>query len=138
MPYDILDHPADAKFRATGETKEEAFSEAVEAFSEIVGGDSGMYTHSVEVKSEGLDPLLFDFLDELIFLQDTENVVVSHASELKMEELEDGWKLSAEIMVDDITPEVHKLDVKGPTYSEMEVEYDEERSAWVTQAVIDI
>jgi SHS2 domain-containing protein len=110
----------------------------VKAFSEIVGGDAGMYTHSVEVKSEGLEPLLFDFLDELIFLQDTENVVVSHASELNIEELENGWKLSAEIMVDDITSEVHKLDVKGPTYSEMEVEYDKEDSAWAVQAVIDI
>jgi SHS2 domain-containing protein len=138
VTYEILDHPADAKFRALGETKEEAFSEAVKAFSEIVGGDSGMYTHSIEVKSEGLEPLLFDFLDKLIFLQDTENVVVSHASKLEIEELENGWKLSADIMVDDITSEVHKLDVKGPTYSEMVVEYDSDESAWAVQAVIDI
>lgn len=137
MSYEILDHPADAKFRTVGESKEEAFSEAVKAFSEIVGGDSGMYHHTIEVKSEGLNPLLFDFLDELIFLQDTENVVVSHAAEMNIEELENGWKLEAEIMVDNITPEVSVMDVKGPTYSEMQVSY-EKGEGWVVQAVIDI
>lgn len=137
MSYEVLEHPADAKFRSQGETRAEAFKGAVEAFSDIVGGESGMYHHEIEVESENLDALLFDFLDELIFLQDTENVVISHASELGIKELEDGWRLEAKIMVDDITSEVEVMDVKGPTYSEMQVEYEKD-TGWIVQAVIDI
>ena len=138
MTYEIKDHPADAKFRVLADTKEEAFVEAVEAFSDIVGGESGKQVHTIKVESEGLEPLLFDFLDELIFLQDTENVVVAYADELELDDLENGWRITADIKVDKITSEVHKMDVKGPTYSEMEVEYDRDEGAWVLQAVIDI
>ncbi len=138
MTYEIKDHPADAKFRVAADTKEEAFKEVVDAFSDIVGGESGKQVHTIKVASEGLEPLLFDFLDELIFLQDTENVVVAYADELELEDLENGWRITADIKVDKITSEVHKMDVKGPTYSEMEVEYDRDEGAWVLQAVIDI
>ncbi len=101
-------------------------------------GETGTSRHSIEIESEGLEPLLFDLLDELIFLQDTENVVVSHARNLELEELENGWKLSADIMTDRITPETNLMDIKGPTYSEMKVDYSNDESAWVIQAVIDI
>ena len=138
MSYEIKDHPADAKFRAVGETKEEVFREAVKAFADIVGGEAGKQTHTVKIESEGLEPLLFDFLDKLIFLQDTEDVVISHADELALEELENGWRITADIKVNKIMPEVHKLDVKGPTYSKMQVDYDKDKSKWVIQAVIDI
>lgn len=134
--YEILDHPADAKFRATGDSIEEAFSASVEAFSEIVRGDSGMYNHKVKVESENLDALLFDFLDELIFLQDSRGIVVSHASEMDIEELKNGWRLEANIMTDKITSEVDFLDVKGPTYSEMDVGFED--GNWYAQAVLDI
>lgn len=137
MSYEIMEHPADAKFRVVAETREEAFEEAVRAFADIVGGEAGRQLHTIEVESEGLEPLLFDFLDELIFLQDTENVVVSHADKLDLESLDNGWKITADIKVNKITSEVHKLDIKGPTYSEMQVSY-EEGEGWVLQAVIDI
>ncbi|MFB6114927.1 MAG: archease, partial [Candidatus Nanohalobium sp.] len=115
---------------------EEAFSEVVKAFSDIVGGEGGMYTHEIEVESEGYEALLFDFLDELIFLQDTEGVVVSHAEELEIEDIEKGHRLTAEISVDDISDSMNPMDVKAPTYSEMEVKTGD--GEWVLQAVLDI
>ncbi|MFB6175167.1 MAG: archease [Candidatus Nanohalobium sp.] len=136
MPYKILEHPADEKFRAEGETVEEAFSEAVKAFSEIVGGDEGMYHHKVSVESKGYEALLFDFLDELIFLQDTEGVVVSHAEDLEIEDTGKGHRLTAKILVDDISDKMALLDIKAPTYSEMKV--DHEDGKWILEAVLDI
>jgi SHS2 domain-containing protein len=138
MSYEIMQHPADAKFRASGETKEEAFSEAVKAFADIVGGEAGKQVHTIEVDSESLESLLFDMLDELIFLQDTENVVVSHADELNLSHAEDGsWHLEVDIKTNKILPDVSKLDVKGPTYSEMDIDYIQ-GEGWRLQAVIDI
>jgi len=136
MSYEILEHTADEKFRAEGKTVEEAFSEAVKAFSEIVGGENGMYHHEIKVESEGYEPLLFDFLDKLIFLQDTEGVVISHAEQLEIEDTEGGHKLTANIVVDDITDDMALLDIKAPTYNEMKVDYEDGK--WILEAVLDI
>lgn len=137
MSYEILDHTADAKFRAEGETLEEAFEEVVNAFAEIVGNSGGEYHHEVEVEAENLEALLFDFLDRLIFLQDSDEVVVANAEKLTIKEKESSYSLKASIAVDTIEPGMSLVDVKGPTYSEMKVDY-EEGAGWVAQAVLDI
>ena len=137
MSYEILEHTADEKFRATGKDLDEAFSEAVNAFSEIVGGGGGEYHHKVEIESENLEALLFDFMDELIFLQDSEGVLVSHSKDLTVEETEDGHRLTATILVDPITSDTRGLDIKGPTYSEMKVDY-EKGEGWVIETVLDV
>jgi SHS2 domain-containing protein len=135
--YEILNHPADEKFHAEGETKEEAFGEAVKALGEITGGKtSGMYTHTIKCKSENLEALLYDFLDDLIVLQDTEGVLVSHADDLSVEESGDGWELEASILVDNITSDMNLLDIKAPTYNEMKVDYEDGK--WVLEAVLDV
>ena len=135
--YEILEHSADEKFHAEGESKEEALKEVVKAFADIVGGDTeGMYHHKIELESENLEALLYDFLDELIFLQDTEMVVVSQAEELELEQLEDGWRLEAKILVDNITADMSPLDIKAPTYNEMKIDYHDGK--WSFEAVLDV
>lgn len=137
MTYELLDHTADAKFRAEGDSLEEAFSESVKAFAEIVGSGNGEYHHEIEVEAENLEALLFDFMDRLIFLQDSEDVAVAAAEELSIEEKQDSYLLEATILVDTIEPGMSLVDVKGPTYSEMEIDYSEEHG-WELQAVLDI
>lgn len=137
MGYEILEHTADAKFRATGKTLEEVFSEAVRGFAAVVGdGERGQVRHRIEVESENLEALLFDFMDKLIFLQDTEGVVVREADELSIEDTENGHKLEASILTDTISPGGSYLDIKGPTYNEMKVEHNDGK--WVIEAVLDI
>jgi SHS2 domain-containing protein len=136
MAYKILEHTADEKFRAGGETLEEAFSEAVKAFSEITKGEQGETKHKIKVKSENTEALLFDFLDELIFLQDTEGVAVSHAENLEITEKQDSYKITADIMTDPITPGMAFTDIKAPTYNEMKVSY--QNGSWILEAVLDI
>lgn len=139
MSYEILTHTADAKFKSVGESMEEAFSEAVKAFAEIVGSDpdAGTTRHKVEVESENSEALLFDFLDELIFLQDTNSIAISHTDDLEIKETEEGYRLTATIWTDRITEDMNLLDVKAPTYNEMEVTY-EKSEGWIVQAVLDI
>lgn len=141
MSYEILDHTADAKFQAKGDSLEEAFKETVKAFSEITGGEGGKHRHKIKVESENHDALLFDFLDELIFLQDTDNIVISHAKELEIEEIGEApaksYKLTATVWTNPITGAMSPQDIKAPTYSEMNVEY-EQGEGWVLTAVLDI
>jgi SHS2 domain-containing protein len=137
MSYEILEHSADEKFRAQGETKEKALEEVVKAFAEIVGGDTnGEYHHKISVEAESLESLFYDFLDELIFLQDSEGIVISHAEELTLEELGNGWRLETTVLTDTITAEMNLLDIKAPTYNEMEIDYRDEK--WVFEAVLDV
>ncbi len=137
MRYEILSHSADEKFRAKGETLEEAFKQATAAFSEIVKGDQGSTTHTIQVESESHEALLFDYLERLIFLQDTEGVAVSYAEKVKIQERESGYTLEAEVKTDPITAAMNYTDIKAPTYNEMRVEY-EEGEGWVLEAVLDI
>ena len=137
MSYEILEHSADEKFRAQGDTLDEAFKEVVNAFSEIVDGGGGMYTHSIEVESENLEALLFDFMDRLINLQDIEDVVISHAKNLEYEELDEGHRIEADIMVDTIDLNQQPMDIKAPTYNEMKVDYIK-GEGWELEAVLDI
>lgn len=136
MTYELLEHTADEKFRATGETLEEAFSEATKAFSEIVKGDKGSVKHRIKVESESHEALLFDFLDKLILLQDTEEVAVSHAENVEIDEKENIYTLTADIITDPITPGLNYTDVKAPTYNEMNVGFED--GEWVLEAVLDI
>ena len=139
MSYEILDHTADAKFKAEGDNMEEAFSESVKAFAKIVGSDpeAGDTRHKVKIESENSEALLFDFLDKLVFLQDANNIVISHADDLKIEETEKGYKLEATIWADNITSGMNLLDIKAPTYNEMKVDYVR-GEGWIAQAVLDI
>lgn len=139
MSYEILEHAADEKFRSEGETLDEAFSEAVKAFGKIVGSkpEAGEYRHEVKIESENQEALLFDFLDELIFLQDTEGVAVCHAENLSLEEKEDSYLLQSTVWVDPIAYEDAFQDIKAPTYNEMKVDYEKD-TGWVLEAVLDI
>jgi len=135
--FEILEHSADEKFHAEGESKEEALKEVVKAFAEIVGGDTdGEYHHSISVEAESLESMFYDFLDELIFLQDSEGVVISHAEELTLEQLENGWRLETTVLTDSITSDMNLLDIKAPTYNEMEIDYRDHK--WVFEAVLDV
>ena len=136
MSYEILEHTADEKFRAEGENLEEAFSETVKAFSEITKGDRGEIKHSIEIESENTEALLFDFLDKLIFIQDTRGIAVGHAENLNIKEKEDSYKLNADIMTEPITPGMTLTDIKAPTYNEMKATYEDGR--WILEAVLDI
>ncbi|MBC5793161.1 MAG: archease [Nanohaloarchaea archaeon] len=139
MGYKILGHTADEKFHAEGETVEEAFSESVKAVAEIVGADpgAGENHHNVEIESESYEALFFDFLDKIIFLQDTENQVVTHAENLKVEKIGNIYLLEAKLNTDPIVEGSGFLDLKAPTYNEMKVDY-EDGTGWILEAVLDI
>lgn len=138
MTYELLSHTADVKFRSHGGSLEEAFSEAVEAFSEIVRQEREVEatgTRVVVVESENLEALLFDFLDKLIYVQDADGYLVLGADDLEIQMEDTGYSLRASLRVTEIRKGMGLLDIKGPTYNDMRVEEDD---GWVLEAVLDI
>ena len=139
MTYEILDHPADVKFRTHGATLEDAFSEVISAVAALVGGavapDSETMTRETDLEARTLEALLFDFLNQLILFQDLEDAVVTDATDLEIDETAEGYRLSAVIHAVSIPADQPLLDLKAPTYSEMEVEGN---GGWTIEAVLDV
>ena len=76
--FEIIDHTADVGLRAFGASFQEAFANAAKAmFSLITELDSvspGLY-RDVEVSAPDIETLLVEWLNELIFLFDVENLL---------------------------------------------------------------
>ncbi len=73
--FELVEHTADAKFLAYGATLEEAFSNAAIALFSIMTDVEKIkpkIKKHIVITSSGAQALLYDFLEELIFILDTE------------------------------------------------------------------
>ncbi|QLG61135.1 archease [Halorarum salinum] len=143
MSYELMEHPADVGFRTTGGTLDEAFAEVVRAVSDLVGANPTgrpSVAREVDLEARNREALLFDFLDRLILFQDVEDVAVTHADPLVIEESGSGYRLSATVHATPIPSEEPLLDLKAPTYSGMRIERDDDGRGgdWTIEAVLDV
>ncbi|AIF68978.1 archease [Palaeococcus pacificus DY20341] len=134
-------HTADVGIRGYGETLEEAFENVAIALFEIMVDTNRVEKREVrEVEAEGedLQALLYNFLEELLILHDTEGLVFSDF-EVRIEKTLDGYKLKAKAYGEPLDLEKHepKEEVKAITYHEMEIK-QLEGGTWVAQLVPDI
>ncbi|NJL44491.1 MAG: archease [Nitrosarchaeum sp.] len=137
-PYEFLEHTADVKFRAYGATLSEAFANAARALFVVVTDVSRVrpvVTRTVKVSSARLRSLLYDFLEELIVLQDAEGFLLSDVRELVVDE--SAYSVVATI-VGDLFEGQYDLtcQIKAVTYSDMLLERTSE--GWMVQVVPDI
>lgn len=129
--YEYLEHTADAKFRAYGKNLEEQFSNGAEAmFNVIVDTQEVKNTISKNIKVNGKDEksLLFNFLDELLFLFHTDFFVFKRVKKIKIKNNE----LEAEVVGDESKNYEYRTDIKAITYNEMEITKN------YIQAVVDV
>jgi len=138
--FEFLEHTADLKFRAFGESLEAAFSNAALALSNAFVGDQDVGSkieREFEVSAGSLEVLVHDFLSELIFFFETEHYVASFVDEITISDkgeyvlvalLKGGW----------LDFKKHKVEseVKAVTYHDMFV--GEKEGQWVIQVVCDI
>jgi len=133
MKFKFLEHKADAKFQAFGNTLEECFKNAALAFTSIMIDYKKIkpkISKKILVKGIDLKNLLYNFLEELIILIDTENFILSKVKSLKIKEL----TLKAELIGDNISNyEVHNH-IKAVTYNEMIIK----EKPYMVQVVCDI
>ena len=133
----FMEHMADIKFKAYGVSLAEVFENAALAFSKYVSAHEKIKankTKNIEVVGRDNESLLYTFLDELIYLLDAENFIVTEAK-VKIEKN----KLKAKLSGANIRN--YRLNhVKAATYAEMyvrKVKYGSEE-AWEAQVVLDV
>ena len=135
MKYEFLEHTADVKFRAYGLTLEEAFANIILAFSEFVSRGSEIKPRKgkvVNVSGNDRESLLYNFIDELIYLLDAGKFVV-----VRGEVFFRGNNLRAELFGDDASNYSGLEHVKAATYAEMKIEQDV-NGKWTVQVVMDV
>jgi SHS2 domain-containing protein len=137
-PYEIMEHTADAQFRAYGATLEEAFGNAVTAMAAIITDPASAERDreiGVSVHANDLKRLLFELLDQTLFLMDTEKFLAVGVGDIAITQAHERFTLTATLVGDDIRK--HGGNLKAVTYSDMKVE-ELPDGMWMLQAVIDI
>lgn len=137
--YEYLAHTADAKFRAYGQTLEEAFGNAALAIFNLltdVEKVKSRIEHKVSIKAREKESLLFDFLSELLFLIDAEDFLLAGVGKISIREQSGYFNLEAGLLGDNLRGYDIHGHVKAVTYNEMIVSEDED--SWTLQVVLDI
>jgi SHS2 domain-containing protein len=137
--FRFLEHTADAKFQAYGNNMEEAFSNAALAMFSVITDIKKIKENvkkGIEAKGHDIKSLLYNYLEELLFLIDTENFLLNHIEELVIHKKDENYFLEAIAVGDKAGDYETNGDIKAVTYNEMEVE--EEKSKVMVQVVLDL
>ena len=138
-PYEFLEHTADAKFRAYGKTLEEAFTNAALATTAIMCGVKKVrqsIEKTINVAAKKKESLLFDFLQQLVILLDTEGFLLGGVKSLTISKNKEGYSLHAIILGDSADHyEIHTA-IKAVTYNDMFIK--EEQGLITIQVVHDL
>jgi SHS2 domain-containing protein len=135
MSHRFLEHTADVKFRADGSDLEELFISSAEALNETIRGDIKILEQiekSFEVEGSDNESLLYNFLEEFLFLLDSEDFLVASIKSIKV----DGDKVSCKVIGDSAENYKFTNDVKAITYSEMFVRKKDQ--GFECQVVLDV
>jgi SHS2 domain-containing protein len=130
----FLPHTADIKFRSYGRTLNEAFENAVLAVADILSKEQTIKSRKgkvIDVFGDDMESLLYNFLEEILYLLETENFVTAKAAVTMR-----GNNLKAELFGDDASNYSGLSHIKSPTYSEMYVK--KTNAGWELQAVLDV
>ncbi len=126
MSFEYKDHTADTIVHAKGTDLKEAFEQAALGTYQVMT-DTSLIEHKitkeVSIKSEDDKSLLFDWIDQLIFLFDTEFFVSNKISIQELSKNNNQFSLKATLEGEefDINKHSQKSEVKAMTYSFMEV-----------------
>jgi SHS2 domain-containing protein len=139
--FEFLEHTADIKFRAYGKSISDAFENSASALVSYLAGDEKIASKkrkTINVHGNDYESLLYNFLDELLYLLDSEGFVVSK-SEIKINK----FNLEAKLYGD--SAKNYSLDhIKAATYAEMYVkkvkpkQKNKGNERWKIQAVLDV
>ena len=141
-PYRYLDHVADTRFIAYGESFGAVFENAAKAMFGVIAdisNVSGDISFPVELTAPDAESLLVDWLSELLFLFDAEEVLLGRFTVETVGKTADGSLcLKAVVSGENTDPDVHemKTEVKAVTYNGLRIE--ETKDGWEAEVVLDL
>jgi len=143
MGFELRDHTADVAVSATGDSLEATFGAMADGLAaascDEIATESGE-RFSLSVTAEGREALLFDYLDELIYLRDVRaELPVDHrvdSIDVESADSTEEWALEASARGVPLA-EIDAREVKAVTYSEMSLERTDD-GGWEAYVVFDV
>jgi SHS2 domain-containing protein len=134
--HELADHTADIVLHAHSSDVSDLFAEAAKGLFEVMSDVSdagGSYRREVRVEADSLENLMHDWLSELLFLHDTEDVLLG-GFDVEV----DGTALRADVRGEKTDPEKHvlKAEVKAVTYHMLSVRQEE--GTWHATVLFDL
>jgi len=131
----FLPHTADIKFRAFGKNIEEVFENSALAFTNVLyeGKVKKNKKKTFAVKGRDFEALMFRFLEELLFLFETEGFLIAN---VKVKLSKDKKSLKAEALGEEKREKEARHYIKAVTYNDMFVKKSENK--WTAQVVVDV
>jgi len=138
--YEYLPHPADVRFSAYGASLEEVFEQAAYAmFHVIIDTTTLNPERSVDIKleSEGLENLLYDYLSELLYLFEVEDIIFGNFKVASIEKTNSNYILYGQASGENIDQERHSFEteVKAVTYHQLKV--TKEKGGYSAHVIVD-
>ena len=132
MPYEYLEEigTADIAFEATGRDLSELFRDAADATTNVmidnIEAIQPRQTRQIELSNDKLDMLLFDLLQELIFLKDAERLLL-RIREVQVDERDEIYVMKATAQGEPVDADRHhqRADVKAVSLHDFSVERTE-------------
>lgn len=137
LPYEHIDHTADAGFRVRGATLPELFTNSALCLFEMLGETSGVaaaVAHDVELAEEGHESLLRAWLSEVLYVSYVKHLVLSGAEVVDLT----GTTLRARLTgepYDEARHERHP-EVKAVTWHDLSVKRVE--AGWEAVFILDL
>ena len=135
MKFKFLEHTADIKFQAWGKNISELFENSALAAKEAICGKTKIQEkEKIKIAAKGKDyeAMLYRFLEEILYLLDAENFILSKVKEIKIS----GFGLKAVLIGDKTKNYKFTNSVKAVTYSEMFIK--KQKGKWISQVVLDV
>lgn len=135
IKFKFFEHTADVKFQAFGTNKEKLFINSSLALKETICKGikvKEIKEKKISVKGQDFESLLYNFLEEIIYLLDAEDFLIGKIKGIQI----DGLGLKATIIGDKASNYKFTNKVKAVTYNEMFVK--RENNKWIAQVVIDV
>ncbi len=141
MVWTSIDHTGDLGIEIRSTTLDGLFEEAVRGFTDSLTDVARVepeVVREVALEAAGLDLLLVDWLDEALYLFETESLVVAGAEVEVGRDPAAAWRLRARIRGEPWNDERHQLKVpiKAVTYHALEVTGPD--GGWRATVVFDI
>ncbi len=123
--FKFLEHTADIFIEATGSSLEEAFIQAAYGVFETMTDlrtIASVEKREIHIQGEDLKALLFEWINQFLYLFDVEGLVFSKF-EVEINEIENEYILAAQCWGEPFDREKHppRTEIKAPTYNQMEI-----------------
>ena len=137
VKYKFISHTADIKFQAFGNNLEECFINSFEALNKVIRDEKDIKKRAkriINVKGNDLKELLYNFLEEFLFLLDAKDFIAGEIKTIKIDAK--NFQLSAVVFGDRASNYKISNDVKAITYSDMFIK--QKNGKFVVQIVLDV